>query len=104
MDSTQLDSTQWLTAIVESSDDAIISKNLKGIVISWNSGAQRVFGWTADEAIGKPITIIIPPELRDQEAVILRRLQAGERIDHFETVRQKKSGERIYVSLTISPV
>jgi PAS domain S-box-containing protein len=104
MDKPQLDSTQWLTAIVESSDDAIISKNLHGIVTSWNSGAQRLFGWTAEEAIGKPITIIIPPELRDQETVILKRLQAGERIDHFETVRQTKAGQRIYVSLTISPV
>lgn len=104
MDNPQLDSTQWLTAIVESSDDAIISKNLHGIVTSWNSGAQRLFGWTVEEAIGKPITIIIPPELRDQEAVILKRLQAGERIDHFETVRQTKAGQRINVSLTISPV
>jgi PAS domain S-box-containing protein len=99
-----IDSTQWLMAIVESSDDAIISKNLEGIITSWNTGAERVFGWTAEEAVGRSITLVIPAELRDQETVILRRLQAGELIEHFETVRQTKTGDRINVSLTISPV
>jgi PAS domain S-box-containing protein len=91
-------------AIVESSDDAIVSKDLNGIVRSWNSGAQRIFGFTPEEAIGQPITIIIPPELHDEEPQILARLRAGERIDHFETIRQTKSGELRHISLTISPV
>lgn len=93
-----------LAAIVECSDDAIVSKDLKGIIQSWNRGAERMFGFTPKEAIGQPITIIIPPELHSQEAEILSRLRAGERIEHFETVRQTKNGERRHVSLTISPV
>jgi PAS domain S-box-containing protein len=93
-----------LAAIVNSSDDAIISKNLDGIITSWNPAAERMFGWTAEEAVGQPITIIIPSELHDQEVEILRRLRIGDRIEHLETVRRKKSGEQIEVSLTISPV
>jgi PAS domain S-box-containing protein len=93
-----------LAAIVENSDDAIVSKDLNGIIQSWNSGAQRMFEFTPEEAIGRPITIIIPPELHSQETEILNRLRAGERIEHFETVRQTKSGQRRFVSLTISPV
>ena len=93
-----------LAAIVESSDDAIVSKDLDGVIRSWNAGASRIFGFTAEEAVGRSITIIIPPELRDEEAQILRRLRNGERIDHFETVRVGKSGKRIDVSLSISPV
>ncbi|MFZ0735249.1 MAG: PAS domain S-box protein [Candidatus Sulfotelmatobacter sp.] len=93
-----------LAAIVESSDDAIVSKNLNGIINSWNAGAARIFGFSPEEAIGKSITIIIPPELRDEEFEILARLRKGERIDHFETVRVNKAGERINVSLTISPL
>jgi PAS domain S-box-containing protein len=93
-----------LAAIVESSDDAIISKNLDGIITSWNAGARRIFGFTAEEAIGKSITIIIPPDMRDQEARILARLRTGERLDHFETIRMNRAGERINVSLTISPI
>jgi PAS domain S-box-containing protein len=103
MDSDRNDK-QWFAAIVESSDDAIISKNLNGVIVSWNAGAQRIFGWSAGEVIGKSITVIIPRELQDEESVILSRLKAGERIDHFETVRQTKSGVRLNVSLTISPV
>ena len=91
-------------AIVESSEDAIISKNLEGIVLTWNMGAQRIFGYSESEAIGQPITILIPPELREEEDQILRSLKAGERIQHFETVRVAKGGKRIDVSLTISPV
>ncbi|HEX4038566.1 MAG TPA: PAS domain S-box protein [Acidobacteriaceae bacterium] len=93
-----------LAAIVESSDDAIASKDLTGIVTSWNAAAERILGWKAEEIIGRPITTVIPPELHGDEVEILRKIQAGERIEHFETVRLAKSGELINVSLTISPV
>jgi PAS domain S-box-containing protein len=93
-----------LAAIVESSDDAIASKDLKGIVTSWNASAERIFGYKAEEIIGKPITLIIPPELHKDEDMILGKISRGERIDHFETVRVTKGGERIHVSLTISPL
>ena len=93
-----------LAAIVESSDDAIVSKNLNGIIQSWNAGAQRIFGFSPEEAVGQPITMIIPPELRHEEKEIIRRLRNGERIEHFETVRVTKSGERLNISLTVSPV
>ena len=95
---------RWLASIVEFSDDAIISKNLDGIITSWNSGAERVFGYTAEEAIGQPITIVIPQDRRDEERSILTRIRRGVRIDHFATVRQRKHGSLIDVSLTVSPV
>src|SRR5688572_21628607 len=93
-----------LAAIVECSDDAIVSKTLEGIVTSWNRGAERIFGYTAAEVVGKSITIIIPPDRKDEEPRILARLRAGERVDHFETVRQRKDGTLIDVSVTISVV
>jgi PAS domain S-box-containing protein len=93
-----------LAAIVESSDDAIISKNLDGVITSWNAGAQRIYGYTETEAVGKPIAILLPPELPDDETKILEALKAGGRIDHFETVRLTKHGKRISVSLTVSPI
>ncbi len=93
-----------LAAIVDSSDDAIISKGLDGIVTSWNKGAERLFGYTADETIGKPITIIIPSDRLGEEPEILGRLQRGERVDHFETIRRRKDGALLNISLTISPV
>jgi len=93
-----------LAAIVESSDDAIVSKRLDGTIQSWNAGAQRLFGYTEEEAVGKPITLIIPPELHDEERQILQRLARGERIDHFETIRVTRGGERLAISLTVSPV
>lgn len=93
-----------LAAIVESSEDAIVSKDLNGIITSWNAAAQRIFGFTPEEAIGRPITIIIPPELQSDEKQILKRLRAGQRVDHFETIRQTKHGMKLHVSLTISPV
>ena len=91
-------------AIVESSEDAIISGTLDGIIISWNAGAQRMYGYTEAEAVGKPITILAPPELPDEENKILETLKAGSRIEHFETIRVTKTGRKINVSLTISPI
>jgi PAS domain S-box-containing protein len=93
-----------LAAIVESSDDAIISKNLQGVITSWNHSAERILGYKATEAIGRSIELIIPPELHFDEVRILAQIAAGERIDHFQTVRVRKDGERIDVSLTVSPV
>jgi PAS domain S-box-containing protein len=99
-----VDATERIAAIVESSDDAIISKDLKGIITSWNKGAARLFGYTADEVIGNPVTILMPPERKNEEPAILERLQRGERIEHYETVRIRKNGSRIDISLTVSPV
>jgi PAS domain S-box-containing protein len=94
----------WLSALIESADDAIISKTLEGIITSWNAGAERVFGYTADEVIGKSITILIPADHEDEEPTILARLRAGERIEHYETVRVRKDGRLIDISLTVSPI
>jgi PAS domain S-box-containing protein len=91
-------------SIVESSNDAIITMNLDGIISSWNKSAERLFGYTAEEVIGKPVTIYIPPERHDEEPTILARLSRGERIDHYETVRQCKYGNLIDISLTVSPI
>lgn len=93
-----------LAAIVESSDDAIVSKTLDGIILSWNSGAERLFGYTAAEAVGKSIELIIPNDRRDEERTILSRLRRGERIEHFETVRMDKNGRPLDLSLCISPI
>ena len=93
-----------LSYIVQSSDDAIISKSLEGIITSWNSAAERMFGWTSDEAVGKPITIVIPPDRLHEEKGILERLRRGERIDHFETIRISKDGRLMNISLTVSPI
>jgi PAS domain S-box-containing protein len=93
-----------LASIIESSSDAIISKTLDGVILSWNAGAERIFGYSAAEAIGRPITLIIPPERHDEERMILDRLRRGERIEHFDTVRVSKVGKPIDISLTISPI
>jgi PAS domain S-box-containing protein len=93
-----------LAAVVEDSDDAIITKTLEGVITTWNQGATRVFGYTAAEVVGQPVTMLIPPEHRDEEPGILQRLKRGERIDHYETVRLRKDGTRIDVSLTVSPI
>jgi PAS domain S-box-containing protein len=93
-----------LAAIIESSDDAIVSKTLDGIITTWNKSAERIFGWTAKEVIGKSITIIIPPDRLQEEPHILGQLRQGKRVDHFETIRQTKDGRLIHVSVTISPV
>jgi PAS domain S-box-containing protein len=101
----QAEEAEWrLAAIIESSHDAIISKNLDGIITSWNRGAERLFGYRAEEAIGQPITILIPEDRQDEEPRILERLRRGERVDHFETVRCRKDGSAVEISLTISPV
>src|SRR3984893_8602603 len=94
----------WLAAIVDSSDDAIISKTLGGVITSWNAGAERIFGYTTEEAVGQHISLIIPPNRLSEERIILERLSRGERIDHFDTVRMRKDGTLLDISLTISPV
>jgi PAS domain S-box-containing protein len=95
---------RYVAAIVESSDDAIVSKNLDGIITSWNRGAERIFGYTAEEAVGQSIMIVIPEDRQNEEREILTRIRRGKRIDHFETVRQRRHGSLINVSLTVSPV
>src|ERR1700756_1315326 len=91
-------------AVIESSDDAIASGTLDGIIVSWNTGAQKIYGYTEAEAVGKPISMLVPPELPDEESKILETLRSGDRIEHFETVRVTKTAKRINVSLTISPI
>ena len=93
-----------LAAIVESSADAIISKDLNGIITSWNAGAESIFGYAASEAIGKPITILIPPDHIDEEPRLLERIRRGERTDHFETIRRRKDGSLVPISLSLSPI
>jgi len=93
-----------LAAIVESSDDAIIGKDLNGFITSWNQGAERIFGYSAQEAIGQPVTILIPPDRANEEPYILSRVRSGERVDHYETIRQRKDGSLVEISLTVSPI
>ena len=93
-----------LAAIVDSSDDAIVSKTLDGIITSWNRGAEKIFGYSAEEAIGRHITLIIPTERHDEENDVLARVRRGEKLEHFETVRQAKDGREVQISLTVSPV
>jgi PAS domain S-box-containing protein len=93
-----------LASVVETSEDAIITKDLNGIVTSWNSGAERIFGYEANEIIGKPISLLIPPDRPDEEPSILARLRKGQRIEHYETVRRRKTGELIDISLSVSPL
>jgi PAS domain S-box-containing protein len=93
-----------LAAIVDSSDDAIISKDLDGIITSWNAAATRLFGYLPNEVVGQSVLILIPPELQSEEPEILRRVRSGERIEHFETRRRRKNGEIVNISLTISPI
>jgi PAS domain S-box-containing protein len=93
-----------LAAIVNSSDDAIVSKTLDGIIVSWNPAAERMFGWTAGEVVGKSITVIVPAERLDEERSVLEHLRRGESIDHYETIRVRKDGVQIPISLTVSPI
>jgi len=95
---------QHYVAIVESSHDAILSKDLDGVILSWNRGAQRLFGYTAEEAIGRSVTMLIPADRPNEEPMILDRVRRGERIDHYETIRQRKDGSLIDISLTVSPI
>jgi PAS domain S-box-containing protein len=94
----------YLAAIVESSDDAIIGKDLNGIIVSWNKGAERLFGYTAAEIVGRPLSLLVPPDHPDEAPALLERIKQGERIEHYETVRVCKDGRRLDVSLTISPI
>lgn len=94
----------YLAAIVDSSDDAIVSKNLNSIITSWNAAAERIFGYTAAEVVGQSIMLIIPPDRRDEETAIIARIKEGHRVEHFETLRQRKSGQLISVSITVSPI
>jgi len=96
--------TRFLASIVESSDDIIVSKNLDGIITSWNRSAERIFGYSAGEAVGQPITIVIPEDRQSEEREILTRIRRGERIDHFETIRRRRDGSLVNVSLTVSPI
>jgi len=93
-----------LAAIVDSSNDAIISKDLNGIIVTWNRGAERLFGYTAEDVVGKPITILYPPDRLDEASGILARIRRGERIDHYETIRRRKDGGSVDISLTVSPI
>jgi PAS domain S-box-containing protein len=95
---------QWLAAIVESADDAIISKDLDGLITSWNNSAERIFGYTAEEAIGQPVTMLIPADRPDEEPEILALTRQGERIDHYETLRRRKDGSLVEISLKVSPI
>jgi PAS domain S-box-containing protein len=99
-----LNAIQAVAAVVESSDDAIVTKDLSGIITSWNRGAEQIFGYKAKEVIGKPITILIPPDYPNEEPEILERIRRGERIHHYETIRLRKDGTPLNISLTVSPV
>src|SRR3954471_3805421 len=93
-----------LSSIVASSDDAIVSKDLNGVITSWNRAAERMFGYTADEAVGRNITLIIPADRLDEEQFVLSRVRKNLSVDHFETIRRRKDGTLLNVSLTVSPI
>src|ERR1700680_241327 len=98
------DSALRLAAIIESSDDAIVSKDLTGIITSWNRGAEQLFGYTATEAVGQSITMLIPPDRLSEETYVLERIRRGQRVEHFETVRWRKDGTLVDVSVAVSPI
>ncbi|MBZ9905585.1 PAS domain S-box protein [Mesorhizobium sp. BR115XR7A] len=98
------DARAWLASIVESSTDAILSKTIEGIITSWNTGAERIFGFSAEEAVGQSILILIPEDRRQEEDAILERIRRGERVEHFDTIRKRKDGSLVEVSVTVSPV
>ena len=94
----------WLTAIVRSSNDAIIGLALEGTITSWNLAAERLYGYTAEEAVGRPVSFLVPPEHDDEVPGLLKKVERGETVDHYETVKMARDGRRIDVSLTMSPV
>lgn len=96
--------TFWLSALIDSADDAIVSKSLDGVIKSWNKAAERIFGYAAQEIVGKSVLVLIPPHLRYEEPIILKKIKSGERIEHYETVRVRKDGKLIHISLTVSPI
>src|SRR5205085_3603635 len=98
------DPTLRLAAIVESSEDAIVSKDLNGIITSWNRGAEELFGYTAEEAVGQSITILIPADRLAEEDMVLSNVRRGERVEHFDTIRKRHDGTLVPVSLTVSPI
>lgn len=98
------DERAFLSAIVESSQDAIIGKSLDGTILSWNSGAEAIYGWSAQEAVGRSISIIVPEDRGDEPRMIIERIQRGERIEAFETLRVRRDGRLVHISLTVSPV
>src|SRR5918993_1840497 len=102
--SDDIDSDARLAAIVASSEDAIISKTLGGVIMTWNAAAERMFGYTPDEAIGRHITMLIPPERLSEEDYVIAQVKAGVGVHHYETVRCRKDGSRIEVSLSVSPL
>ncbi len=104
MSSLPPDAALHLAALVESSEDAIVAKDLDGIVTSWNSGAERVFGYSADEIVGRSITLLIPDERVDEESMVLERIRRGDRVEHFDTIRRRKDGSLVDISLTVSPI
>jgi PAS domain S-box-containing protein len=99
-----LNATRRIASIVESSNDAIVGKDLNGIITSWNEGAERIFGYAAEEVVGKPVTILMPPDRQNEEPRILERIRRGERVEHYETIRQRKDGSLVDISLTVSPI
>src|SRR6185503_2003759 len=100
----QIPAEALLAAIVDSSNDAIVSKDLDGVITTWNKAAERMFGYTAVEAVGQAILIIIPPDRAHEEAEILDRIRRGERLENYATVRRRKNGDLVDVSITVSPV
>src|SRR5688500_6094376 len=98
------ESAAFLAAIVDSSADAIITKDLTGVITSWNASAEKVFGYTAAEAVGQPVAMLFPPDRYDEEPAILERIRRGERVEPFETIRRHKDGRLLDISVTVSPV
>src|SRR5262249_43422370 len=101
---TTYDSAAWLAAIVESSNDAVIGNSLQGVIRSWNSGAERLFGYAAQEVVGQPVIMLFPPDRVHEEADFMRRIHRGERVDRYETIRVRKDGTLIPVSVTLAPI
>jgi PAS domain S-box-containing protein len=100
----EVPAASWLAAIVESSEDAIVSKRLDGTITSWNPAAERLFGYTAEEVIGRPISMLAPPDRENEMPATLERIRRGQKVDRYETVRRRKDGSLVDISLTVSPI